>query len=198
MREGNFSVCPHFWGGGVPHPRSGWGIPHPADGGYPIPGLNREVPHPADGGVPPFKTGWGTPHSGLDGVSPDWMGYPPVQDWMGYPPRHQSKHLLRGGRCASCVHPGGLSCTLICLQTGTLCELNDTTHCEPCEKCLELERLNSNLATFLNPSCQECVLSVHYISNYANVLNKNTPYTCKKVLPKDVVESADGQDNFSD
>lgn len=86
----------------------------------------------------------------------------------------------------------------ICLQTGTLCELYDTTNCEPCDKCLELQRLKSNFETFLDPSCQKCITSVHYISNYADVLNRNTPYTCKKVLTTDVSESAGGQDNFSD
>ena len=47
-------------------------------------------------GTPLSKTGWCTPCSGLDGVPP---------------PRQQSEHLLRGGRCASCVHAGGLSCS---------------------------------------------------------------------------------------
>ena len=39
-------------------------------------------------------TGWGTPPPWLDGVPP-----------------HHSEHLLRGGRYASCVHAGGLSCS---------------------------------------------------------------------------------------
>ena len=45
-------------------------------------------------------TGWGTPHP------------PPTPPWLdGVPSPHQhSEHLLRGGRNASCVHAGGLSC----------------------------------------------------------------------------------------
>ena len=90
--------------GGIPHLRFGWG--------YPILGL--------DGG------GYlGYPRPGLDGggtPSQVWMvgvpGIPPNQVWMvggtwGTPPTHEteqhSEHLLHGGRCASCVHAGGLS-----------------------------------------------------------------------------------------
>ena len=92
------SVCPHFGGGrgtpsqvqvgggGVPHPRSRWGTQ--SSRGYPILG-------PGGGGVP--------------------RGTSPVQDWIGYPPPNQeteqhNEHLLCGGRYASCVHAGGLSC----------------------------------------------------------------------------------------
>ena len=46
---------------------------------------------------------WGTPCQGLDGVPP------PQQETD-----HHSEHLLRGGQYASCVHPGGLSCFIIC------------------------------------------------------------------------------------
>ena len=92
---------------------------------YPI--LLRGVPHPTSRqGVP-----WGIPWSRLDGGVPSiksWMGYPPIQGWMGsgHPVQdwmrylstktgwgtpyqetdQQSEHLLRGGRCASCVHAG--------------------------------------------------------------------------------------------
>ena len=63
-------------------------------GGYPIPGV---------GGTPTL--GWGVPQPGLDSGG----GY------LGYPLTHQteqhSEHLLRGGRYASCVHAGGLSCS---------------------------------------------------------------------------------------
>ena len=48
------------WVRGVPHPRSGWGVPW----GTPWPGQ--------DGVHPPTMTGWGIP--------------PPHHDWMGYPP----------------------------------------------------------------------------------------------------------------
>ena len=125
--------------GGVPHPRSGWGVPHPRSvwGGYPIPGLDRGysirglaggypipgTPHTWDGVPPPRlgmryppgpgmgyppDLGWGTPKPDLGwGTPPDLRGYPPT--WDGVPPQH-SEYLLRGGRYASCVHAGGLSC----------------------------------------------------------------------------------------
>ena len=100
-------------GGGVPHPRSRQGGAHP---GYPPPG----VP-PAWKGVP----AWGTPLPGrgvpaqstplpgrghLPGVPPPtWQGAPA----QGTPPPQQEQHsvyMLCGGRYASCVHAGGLSC----------------------------------------------------------------------------------------
>ena len=120
-----FSVCLSTSGGGVPHPRSG-------RGGYPIPGLGGGgVLHPRSGQGTPPDLGWGTPPGpGMrtrDGVPPrPGMGYPPGPG-MGYPPRPgmgylpgpgmgtppdlgHSEHLLFGGRYASCVHAGGLSC----------------------------------------------------------------------------------------
>ena len=107
MREGNiFSlfVSSHLdrGGGGYPiqlrgvPPSQVWtrgGLPHPADrGGTPFPGLGR-VPHPADGG-----------------------GYPPGRVNPPPPPDQHSMYLLRGERCASCVHAGGLSCLEIKLK----------------------------------------------------------------------------------
>ena len=74
-------------------PPSSWhgGVPHPADGGrYPLPRSRWGVPHPANGGYPPSR---GSPR----------QGYPP-------PPEQHRVYLLRGGRYASCVHAGGLSC----------------------------------------------------------------------------------------
>ena len=108
------------------------GVPHPADGGYPVPGLDKgEYPVPGldggtssqvrtGGGVPPFKIRMGgsqdlmgvapPPCPGLDGVHPS----PSKTGWNTPLPNQetdqQSEHLLRGGRCASCVHAGGLSC----------------------------------------------------------------------------------------
>ena len=51
-----------------------------------------------------------TPTPVMDGGTP-----PPSGHWIGYPPPYQkieqpSEHLLCGGRYASCVHAGGLSC----------------------------------------------------------------------------------------
>ena len=71
-----------WWQGG-----GGYPIPGLAGGGYPIPGL-------AGGGVPHPQT-W------------DWV--PPLDLGPGTPP---PEHLIRGGRYASCVHAGGLSCFL--------------------------------------------------------------------------------------
>ena len=92
-------------GGGVPHPYpslSGGGVPRSSlgrggGGGYPK--LGRGVPQPWMGGYPISR---GVPHP----MSP------------GYPPLQNSKHLLRlrGGRCASCVHAGGLSCIKLLLN----------------------------------------------------------------------------------
>ena len=109
-------------GQGVPHPRSRWGVPHSADGGHPI--KDQDVGgYP---GIPPLsKTGWdtplsrpgmeGIPHPRLDGVHPPFHQQngvtPPSKTGWGTPPHHQqSEHLLRDGRCASCVHAGGLYC----------------------------------------------------------------------------------------
>ena len=72
--------------GGVPHPRFGRGYP-----GYPL-----------------TRSGWGTPPDLGWGPPGPGMGYP-SRPGMGYPPQH-SEHLIRGGRYASCVHAGGLSC----------------------------------------------------------------------------------------
>ena len=74
--------------------------------GYPHPKLDWVPPSRPGTGVPPSKTGWGTPVQTWDGgVAPHSKldGIPPL-------PNQQSEHLLRGGRCASCVHAGVLSC----------------------------------------------------------------------------------------
>ena len=108
QREGNvlthicLSVClrwgvSHVWGGG--YPISGLG------GGYPISGLGRGMCHLSSGGYP---MSGGFPMSGGE-------GYP-----ISAPPLHcteqHSEHLLRGRRCASCVHAGGLSCLRISID----------------------------------------------------------------------------------
>ena len=72
--------------GGVPLSKQDWM-------GYP--------PSRTGWSMPPSKTGWGTPHPGLDGVSPHLRldGVPPCQNTDQH-----NKHLLHGGRYASCVH----------------------------------------------------------------------------------------------
>ena len=127
-----FSLSTLFLGG-VPDPALDGGVPNPAldGGGYLIQPWTGGVPDPAlDGGVPnPALDGGGVCTPTLEGGVPHLRGVP--QPWMGgylisgrypipclggeyprYPPHRNSKHLLRlhGGRCASCVHAGGLSC----------------------------------------------------------------------------------------
>ena len=88
---------PSLSGGGT-QSNLGW------EGGYPDPALDGGVPQPWTGGYP--NLGWGVPH--LWGGTPSHVWVPP----------QNSKHLLRlrGGRCASCVHAGGLSCLKINLK----------------------------------------------------------------------------------
>ena len=91
--------------GSVPHPR---GYPHQQDGVPLHLDLGRGYSLHQEDRVPPCP--------GLDGVPPiqqDWMGVHPCPKLDGSP--HQetekhSQHLPRGGRYASCVHAGGLSC----------------------------------------------------------------------------------------
>ena len=95
-------VCPSTLVGGTPFP----GL----DGGrYPILRYGWRYPLPRSGWAPilvrsEVRTG------GCPGVPP------PAQDWMGYSPtipwEQHSEHLLRGGWYASCIHTGGLSCSL--------------------------------------------------------------------------------------
>ena len=113
-----FHFVHHLGGGG--YPISGLG------GGYPIPGLGRGYPIPGPGG------GYPIPGQGRGGgtLSQVWMGYPPKtwdgvppwtwdrvppQTWDGVPPRTRSglDRAARGGRCASCVHAGGLPCLFL-------------------------------------------------------------------------------------
>ena len=78
----------------------GGGMPHPSQcGGILIPAQDMGVPHPRSGqGIP-----WGTPPMSRWGASSGWgEGYPQ--------PEQHNMYLLRGGRYASWVHAGGLSC----------------------------------------------------------------------------------------
>ena len=86
-----------WWGApplsGVPPSGQREGVPHL---------VNRGYPHPANGGTP-IGIGWGhPPPSGLDGGTPPQLG-----DW--------GTEQLRGGRYASCIHVGGLSCLVLFL-----------------------------------------------------------------------------------
>ena len=102
------SVCLSTLARGYPIPGLAGGYPIPGlDGGYLIPGLDRVPPPPQTwDGVPPPGPGTGYPPG--PGMGSPWT-------WDGVPPQH-SEHLLWGGRYASCVHAGGLSCC-ICQQS---------------------------------------------------------------------------------
>ena len=116
-----FSVCPHLRGGGdTPSQVSGRGVPHLRSEVGGTPSQVRGVPHVWGGGTP----SQGVPHACE--VPHVWAGTPCLggggypMSGGGYPispPPHcaeqHSEHLLRGGRCASCVHAGGLSCVHI-------------------------------------------------------------------------------------
>ena len=99
------STPSQVWDRGVPHPRSG---------------QRGEVPHSRSrqgGGYPIQQTG-GVPHPGLSGVPPPWDEVPPLPNQKT---EQHSEHLLRGGRYASCVHAGGLSCFNIPLSVELHC-----------------------------------------------------------------------------
>ena len=117
---------------GYPFPGVWMGVVTPSQvwmrgGGYPIPGVWMGGGTPSQvwmGGTQSQVWMEGTPSQvcggGGDTPSQVWMGGTQSQVWMGVPhywvpppnqeTDQQSKHLLRGGRCASCVHAGGLSC----------------------------------------------------------------------------------------
>ena len=115
--------------GGYPSPKWG-GTPLQ---GTPLPGMGYLPAWSGHTGVPLSQVrmgGGGTPRQGTTsqrwvplarsgwGGTPGWlypqpgMAYP--QPGMGYLPspwiEQQTEYLLHNGRCASCVHAGGLSC----------------------------------------------------------------------------------------
>ena len=119
-RGGGGYPIPGPGGGEYPIPGLGGGTPTQVQaGGYPIPGPGGGVPHPRSRGHPP---GRGTPQQGAPpGVHPPCRGpawgTPPGRGGLpGVPPppppqqEQHSVYLLRGGRYASCVQAGGLSC----------------------------------------------------------------------------------------
>ena len=103
-------------------PDMGWGPPQTSDRVPPRHGMGYPLTWD---GVPP-RTGMGYPPRHGTGYPQIWDRYPP-RTWdrvppppgpeMGYPQTDQhSEHLLHGGRYASCVHAGGLSCIQNCLH----------------------------------------------------------------------------------
>ena len=112
LRKGNVltRVCVSVHGGGGGYPRQ---VPIPDGGGYPHP-----VPMKG-GGYPILLVGRGTPIPDLG-----W-GVPPIQvrsqvrtgggGWHPQLEQH-SMYLLHGGRYASCIHAGGLSCLYLNLS----------------------------------------------------------------------------------
>ena len=99
-----FSVCPHL-GRGYPGQVRRWG-----EGVVPRPGLTGGwIPHPGLTGGTPAR-------SDLGGYPSPQQGYPPSRGTPGSgtpPPPGAGQHmeyLISGGRYASCVHAGGLSC----------------------------------------------------------------------------------------
>ena len=108
-----------FRGGDVPQWLvSGWGYPGQVRMGVPWPGQDRKYPNQvrmgyplSRYGVPPSPTRDGVPHSQGWGTLPARMGLPPPPPRLG----QQMEYLIRGGRYASCVHAGGLSCSRLIL-----------------------------------------------------------------------------------
>ena len=137
------------------------------------------TPVPAGGGggtqyrVPPSQVRmgrgtlyWGPPHQG--------MGYPPTRDgvhsqgWdtpqpgMGYPPGigQQREYLLRGGRYASCVHAGGLSCYLYCF-----CSLT-------CANVMGVPRTTADVYTRTSVSTLETPPQLHLVLFFDLIVRK--------------------------
>ena len=107
----------------VRYPPRGTRIRYPP-GGYPDPpgGYLGQVPPPPGGyrGQVPPQGGTQTPLGGYPDQVPPYRGYPDPPGEGGYPGQvpppggtrvgQQKEYSLPGGRYASCVHAGGLSC----------------------------------------------------------------------------------------
>ena len=122
------------WGGYPARSNWGWGtLPGPARGGTQVryPPSQGTTPWPGypPTRVPPGQVSWGVPWWGgyLTWVPPTRVpparvppppGYPPGGEYpVGVPRSGQHReYLLHGGRYASCVHVGGLSCLSITSQ----------------------------------------------------------------------------------
>ena len=127
MGEGNIFSLFTLAGGEGGTPSQIWGVPHlrsEVGGGYLARSGLGGVPHPMSGvGGYPISGPGGTPSPEEDpmsgrGYPMSGRGYP--MSGGGYPisrpsphcTEQHSEHLLRGGRCASCVHVGGISCCI--------------------------------------------------------------------------------------
>ena len=91
--QGGYPAAGVPWSGTPPQPGQDGGVPWP--GGYPA----RGVPW---SGTPPARSGWGGTLAGGGTLLPCWG--------RGTQVGQQKEYSLHGGRYASCVHAGGLSC----------------------------------------------------------------------------------------
>ena len=96
------------WGGGVPcQVQPGWGVPCQVQGGT-LPGPARGVPCQVQPGGYPARSSWGDPARSSQGRV-TLPGGVPCRG--GTQLGQHREYLLHGGRYASCVHAGGLSCS---------------------------------------------------------------------------------------
>ena len=134
-----FSLCSPFWGGVTP---SSW------LGGTPSQVWMKGTPSSWWGGVPPGK------------------GYPPA----GVTPllEQHSMHLLRGGRCASCVHAGG----------GLSCLANFIP-----EKRIKIQEISSRVRSPMVPQVP-ILLSKSLFQHSASFLSQTIPFLHHNIMTK--------------